>query len=253
MSRRQRPLGEYLRAARKLAETKPQFQKYITRVDLSANEKAGIARVAKLAPLKKRSTFEYLEIAKRLSKLAPGLKKYTRRKELNNGEKSAISHKEKILRYSDHLIPVSTKQAKKLKGLLFAPGVQAIQLRNTSPDAKIKKVGKDIVLTSNGRNFIYWRLENVKPRGMKKAADTVFNKFEATFQIEHIAALAQKAFKKFKPKQIFLWAESGRVGEGFADFDVFMDWIYESYSQYKNVERWVNGVAIQLDMTENEI
>lgn len=246
MSSRKRPLGEYLRAARKLADAFPQFQKYITRTDLSPQEKAGIARVAKLPPVKRRSTYEYIELAKKLSKFAPGLKKYKRRRKLNNGEKAAISHKERLLRYSDHLIPVSKSQARKLKGLLFAPGVQAIQLRNTSPDAKITKVGKDIVLTSNGRNFIYWRLENVKARGMKKAADAVFNKFEATFQIEHIAALAQQAFKKFKPKQIFLWAESGRVGEGFADFDVFMDWIYESYSQYKNVERWVNGVAIQL-------
>lgn len=246
MSRRQRPLGEYLRAARKLAETKPQFQKYADRENLTAQQKATIARVARMPPLVKRTDAEYVVIATRLAKFAPGLKKYKRRKKLNNGEKSAISHKEKILRYSDHLIPVTKKQAKKLKGLLLAPGVQAIQLRNTAPDAKIVKLRKDMVVTSNGRTFIYWRLENVKPAGMKRAAKKIFTDFSETFQIEKLAELAQKAFKKLKPIRIYLWAEAGRVGEGFKTFDEFMQWLYEDYSQYKNVERWVNGIAIQV-------
>lgn len=246
MSRRTRPLGEYLRAAKKLAETKPQFLKYVGRENLTQYEKAAIAHVARLPPIEKRSVAEYVQIAARLSKFTPGLKKYKRRKKLNNGEKSAISHKEKILRYSDHLIPVTKRQAKKLKGLLFAPGVQAIQLRNTAPDARIVRLKKDMVVTSNGRTFIYWRLEDVKKGGMKRAAKKVFTEFEATFEIEHLAELAQRAFKKLKPIRIYLWAEAGRVGEGFKSFDEFMQWLYEDYSQYKNVERWVNGIAIQV-------
>ncbi len=251
MSRRHRPLGEYLRAARKLAETKPQFAKYLNRTDLDQYEKAAIAKVARLPPLVRRSDKEWIDTARRLAKFAPGLKKYKtsllyHKGKLNNGQKSAISHKEKILRYSDHLISVSKKQAKNLKGLLFAPGVRAIQLRNTAPDARIIRLKKDMLVTSNGRSFIYWRLENVKVGGMKKAAKKVFTEFNATFEIEQLAALAKKAFAKLKPIRIFLWAETGRVGEGFRDFEQFMQWLYEDYSQYKAVERWVNGIAIQV-------
>jgi hypothetical protein len=246
MSRRHRPLGEYLRAAAKLAEHKPQFLKYVGRHDLTPQQKSTIARVARLPPLVRRTDADWVRIAIEKSKFAPGLKKYKRRKRLNNGEKSAISHKEKILRYSDHLIPVTKKQAKKLKDLLFAPGVQAIQLRNTAPDARIVRLKKDMVVTSNGRTFIYWRLENVKKGAMKKAAKKIFTEFNATFEIEHLAELAERAFKKLKPIRIYLWAEAGRVGEGFKTFDEFMQWLYEDYSQYKNVERWVNGIAIQV-------
>lgn len=257
MSRRHRPLGEYLRAARKLAETKPQFLSYaydsdgLERTELTKYEKAAIARVARLPPLEKRTDKQWIQKAKELSKFAPGLKKYKlnmlyKGGKLNSGQKSAISHKEKILRFSDNLFPVSAKQAKKLKGLLFAPGVQAIQLRNTAPGAKIVRFKKDMVVTSNGRTFIYWRLESVKPRAMKKAAKQAFEEFTATFDIEQLAELAKKAFAKLKPVRIYLWAEAGRVGEGFRVFDEFVQWLYEDYSQYKNVERWVNGIAIQV-------
>lgn len=195
---------------------------------------------------RKRPTSEYLEAAKRLAMFAPGLKKYRRRKKLSPSEKGAIARKERVLRYTDHLIPVTKKMARELKGQLFAPGVQAIQLRNTSPHAKIRRVKKDIIVTSNGRTFLYWRLLDLKPKSLKKAAKEAFENIRGAFPVEQIAELAQRAFKSIKTKQVFLWAESGRVGEGFRNFDEFVQWLYESYSSYRNVERWVNGIAIQI-------
>lgn len=213
---------------------------------------------------KKRPTAEYLAAAKRLAKLIPSLKKYRRAKDLTPQQKSAIARREKQMRYADHLIPLTPKQAKKFAKQLFAPGIHAIQLRNTAPDAKIRLFGRDFIVTSNGRDFLYWRLpirakrnpdktlaedKSINKRSqrlLKEAAEKALTNIRGAFPVEQIAELAQKAFKKIKVKQIFLWGETGRVGEGFHTFDEFVQWLYESYSQYRNVERWVNGIAIQI-------
>jgi hypothetical protein len=232
-----------------------------------------------------------LDAAKRLAQFAPALKKYRRRKRFTPHEKAAIAHKEKLLRYTDHLIPLTKKQYRELKDQAFIPtryfterqrekfrtgekkepvpyknnqGIFAIQLRNTSEHARIKKVKNDMIVTSNGRTFLYWKLPIHQPRNPKKtekedeqinkrsqkllkeAAKKAFENVTGAFPIEQIAELAKRAFKSVKTKQVFLWAESGRVGEGFHNFDEFVQWLWESYSQYRNVERWVNGIAIQI-------
>lgn len=214
----------------------------------------------------KRPTKEYLDAAKRLSKFVPSLKKYRKVKELTRWEKAAIRRREKQLRYADHLIPLTAKQAKTFKRQLFAAGVHAIQLRNTAPDAKIKIFGRDMIVSSNGRQFLYWKLpirskrildktpaQNAainkrSQRVLKEAANIALNKGIGSFPIEQIADLASKAFKKMKGKikQIYLWSEIGRVGEGFRTFDEFVGWLYESYSSYQNVERWVNGISLEM-------
>lgn len=271
VSSTKRPIAQYLQAASRLARDNPLYQKYLDRardtprgehVVLNRYEKAAIAKAAKLPPIPKRDDASYIRSAKELSKFAPALKKYKKLRKgqkLTGSQKAAIAHKEKLLRYSDYLTPVTEKQAKKMKGLLYAPGIRAIRLGNTGEDAHIKKIARitnDIHFVSNGRDFLYWQLgiRNSKPenanrrsRGkLKTAAKTALDNFKNSFPIEQIAELAKRAFNRIKTRQVFLWAEAGRVGEGFHSFDEFMQWLYESYSQYKNVERWVNGIAIEL-------
>jgi hypothetical protein len=195
----------------------------------------------------KRTASSYVESAKKLAKFAPALRKYKRRKTLTRWEKGAITRKEKLLQYhTEHLIPVTKKFARELKEQLFAPGVRAIELRNTAPNAKVRKVKQDLMVTSNGRTWLYWRLdrEDVKSkRGMKKAAEAAFN---MQFPIERVAELAGIAFEKLKPLAIHLWAPSGRVGRGFESLKQFNMWLAENWSadRYSQQEKWVNGIAI---------
>lgn len=193
-----------------------------------------------------RSTEDYLKSAKELAKFAPSLKKYRRRKRLTRYEKAAISRKEKLLKYASELIPVTEKQAKALKNELFAPGIRAIQLRNTGGKAKIRVVKKDLMITTNGRTWIYWKLDKFDETSIAFAGDIAFNQIRQAFPIEKIAELAGKAFKNIKTKEVYLWAKSGRVGEGFLDVESFMEWLGESYGGYNDPSSWVNGIAIRL-------
>lgn len=245
MSSRKRPQGKYLRAARKLAEqpgANPIWQIYSESTELSPAQKSAIAREAHLPPLQSRTVQEYVEIAKRLSIYAPGLKKYKRRKKLSPQEKAAISHKLKLLRYTQNLIPISKKTAKELKGLL-APGIQAIPMLGVGENATVERVSKDMILTTNGRTYILWQLKQVTTKSMKKAAEKIFS---PSFDLEALAKLAERAFQKFKVIRIQLWSEHGIVGDTFRTLNEWVQWLYESYQQYQNVERWVNGIAIRI-------
>jgi hypothetical protein len=272
MSRRHRPLGQYLRAAEKLAEKNSNFLKYVGRTELTPAQKSAIAKSAKLPKIPQRTEREWIEAAKRLSKFAPSLEKYnfkiiTKGRKLNSGQKSAIAHKEKLLKYSDHLVIIPKRDRKRAireEWDLYAPGIFAMPLRNTSEDARIIHLNKTMTVTSNGRTWLYWKLnkppkkkkdltDTQKERQAKKVFDKVetaatktFDDFEATFDIEQIAKLAEKAFEEFKLIRVYLWAEIGRVGVGFKTLDEFMQWLYEDFSQYKDVERWVRGIAIKI-------
>lgn len=217
----------------------------------------------------KRPASSYLESVKRLIKFAPGLAKYKRRKTLKPSEKAAIARKENILRYhTEHLVPVSKKLSKELKPVMFAPGIRAVELRNTSPGATIRQVGKDMTVTSNGRTWLYWRLdrEDVTTKaGMSKAAAKAFkiDEYEEEFSgededeeqernlfpIERVAELAGLAFDELKPLAVYLWAPSGRVGRGFESLKQFNMWLAENWSadRYSSQEKWVNGIAILLN------
>lgn len=201
-----------------------------------------------------RTVQEYIEAAKRLAKFAPSLQKYKRRKTLTKYEKSAIARKEKILRYVDHLVPLTKQQARKMKDQLFAPGIRAIQLRDTSPGARIEKINKDMIVTSNGRTWLYWKLEKLDTQNWKRKRKTVFGEAAQTyfqesieaFPIEKIERLVKHAFKKIpKKKQIHLWTKSGRVAKGFTGINAFMDWLLSEHVRaYRNTDEWVNGIAI---------
>jgi hypothetical protein len=218
----------------------------------------------------KRSVESYLQSAKSLAPFAPGLTKYRRRKTLKPSEKGAITRKENALAFhTDKLIPVSKKLARQLKDQLFIPskrifdeeteqyryeegrsrqGIRAIELRNTAPNAKIHKIGPDMLVTSNGRTFLYWKLdrEDVKTKkGMTKAAAAVFDN---QLPIERVSELAKVAFDELKPLAVYLWAPSGRVGNGFESLKQFSIWLAENWSadRYSQQEKWVNGIVILL-------
>lgn len=194
----------------------------------------------------KRDVASYIQSAERLAVFAPSLKKYKRRKRLNRWEKGAISRKERVLRYAHNLHPVSKKQALKLKDKLFAPGVQAIELRNTSEHAAVHFVRDDLFITSNGRTWLYWDLEKFTKSALAHAGEIAFHQVRNAFPIEKIAELAERAFKKPKTKEVYLWATSGRVGEGFEDLESFMEWLAESYGGYNEPQNWIRGLAIRL-------
>lgn len=205
----------------------------------------------------KRPTNEYLAAAKRLAKFVPALRKYKRRKTLKPSEKAAIARREKQLRYTDHLIPVNKKLAKKLKKQLVAPGVSAVQLRNTGKHTTIHSVNRDMMVTSNGRTWLYWTLDRDKVSNRKKFEDAAEDAFDNEFPTERIAELARKAYTELRPMAVYLWAPTGRVGRGFDDFPAFQLWLYENWNQGSGLgqsrpENWINGLAILLHEGDHE-
>ena len=122
-------------------------------------------------------------------------------------------------------------------------------------------------MNSNGRTWLYWRLNegnkgDTKPSRMKKFGVRSFNtityKNDETgeeikgpdidditgFDIEKIIELSRHAFENPTTKAVYLWAESGRVGIPMKSHNKFMEWIIADYSTYKQTDRWVNGLAI---------
>ncbi len=203
--------------------------------------------------------------AKALSLLVPRLKKYNRRKTLKPSEKSAITRREKQLKGVTHLFPITKKQARKLKGKTFLPGIQAIRLRGVSPNAKIKvnKTG-DITIIDNGNEWIYWSLDREQVRSkrdMKKAGRDAFRK---QFPIEIVSEMARKAFNKINVQGVSLWTHGGRSDAVFDDFRAFELWVNEKWSagRYMRTDqngelmdasdpgKWVSGIAILIENPE---
>lgn len=215
----------------------------------------------------KRETSDYVAAANRLYKIIPSLKKYIKRKRLTRWEKGAIARKEKGMQWADQLIPLTPAQAKKLKDHLYVPRVEtryqdehgayhvdvkeyppvnALQLKNTGKDVAIDFVRDDLFITTNGRVWLYWSLERFRTSDMAKAGQKIFKNVAEVFPIEQIAQLAQRAFKRPKTKEVYLWTDRGRVGDGFMDLESFMGWLYESYGGYTDPDKWVKGLAIRL-------
>jgi hypothetical protein len=219
----------------------------------------------------KRSTADYLASARKNSIFAPSLRKYKRRKKLKPAEKGAITRKENALKGSYNLKPLTKKQARKMRDVLYAPGVAAIQLSNTGEEVKIHVTeDKNMFVTTNGRTWVYWHLSELKRIEYDQLLDEGYSEEEArelvgeeqqgvmveagkkvftsiireAFPVEKIIRLAEKAFKKPHVHMIGLWTNKGRVGEGFRTFDEFKQWVFADFSTYANVEKWVNGVAI---------
>jgi len=207
---------------------------------------------------KRKEKREYAKRAKRLAKFVPELKQYTTEKAITEKAKKRIKYREKQLAHAYNLRPVTKAQAKKLKGKLFAPGVQAIQLSETATNARIVSVGKDMMVVSNGRTWVYWSLDKVtvkSGKGMKKAGEKAFN---MEFPIERLQRLAEFAFKKLKPLGVSLWTVTGRASRIDRDMEAFIRYVSAHWQAGKyvtspnemgrryrsNPEEFVNGIAI---------
>jgi len=216
----------------------------------------------------KRPDTSYIEAAKNLSNLVPKLRKYKKRKTLTRYEKSAIARRERQLKNIPFLVPVTKDQAKKLKGKLFLPGIQAIQLRNVPEGSKIKfkKRGDIEIISATGGRWIYWSLDRdtVRSRpGMRDAGAAAFNK---KLPIEKVSDLTELAFKKYQIQQVHLWAHAGIVGDAFQDLPSFVRWVNEKWNagRYMGLQervsgifsnpsdpgKWVNGIAILIENPE---
>lgn len=212
-----------------------------------------------------RSTAQYLESAKALSALVPKLRKYRKRKTLKPSEKGAITRREKQLKGVTHLFPVTKKQARRLKGKTFLPGVQAVRLRGVAEGAELKVSRKgDIEVKYNGMEWIYWALDRdtVRSRpGMRKAGAAAFDK---RFPIEKISDMAQSAFNRLHVQGVSLWTHGGRSDAVFDDLPAFVRWVNEKWNagrymrtnEYGEIQdasdpgKWVSGIAILLENPE---
>lgn len=216
----------------------------------------------------KRPDASYIEAAKNLSHLVPKLRKYRKRKTLTRYEKSAITRREKQLKNIPFLKPVTKKQARKLKGKLFLPGIQAIQLRNVPENAKIKftKRGDIEIIHAEGARWIYWALDRETVRSRPGMRDAGRAAFEKKLPIEKVSDLTELAFKKYHIQQVQLWAHAGIVGDGFQDLKQFIMWVNEKWNagRYMGLQervsgifsnpsdpgKWVNGIAILIENPE---
>lgn len=210
----------------------------------------------------KRSDADYISSANKLASLVPEFKKLSRRKKLSAAEKSVITRREKQLKGIPNIFPVDARTAKKLtKDQLFAPGIRGVQLRNVSPNAKIKFKGKDIEVTDNGHRWIYWHLSRKTVRSRRGMRDAGRLAFEQQFPIERLSDLAADAFKRYNVLQVNLWAHAGIVGDPHHSINQFTQWVNEKWNagRYTRTSefggnsdpgRWVNGIAILLEPKE---
>lgn len=186
---------------------------------------------------------DYLASALELAKFVPNLKKYKRRKTLTRWEKGAITRVEKKLRYARNLTAVDERFAKLRPDLLFAPGVRAVEMANTG-NVKLKTYGEDLIVVSNGRDWLYQSIPHITKIRLRKAAEKVFNDFDENYDIEAILGLARTAFENPKVLAVHLWTERGRASEAFRDLQTFLQWLNDRWQAYKEHQSWMKGIAI---------
>lgn len=251
--------ADYQRELKRLRERFPQLKEIKAKKNFSAKDKQKISRAAYYAriaalPRKERpeklknyvvpaqrqlTEKQYLKAAKELARFAPSLEKYKTAKQLSPAQKGAIKKKMDILRHTENVFNLTPAQARKLKGeALLGSGVNAIRLRNTGPDTKVR-VRKDgsLIVTSSGRKWYYI------PTG--------------TDEIELLQA-AEKAFEG-GAVQVHFWTVAGRVGTGSLDIEDFNFQLKGRYMQYlsasegkqtkggKDYADWLLGIAYTHD------
>jgi len=210
----------------------------------------------------RRETAEYIASAIELASFHPKFKKFKKRKRLLPWEKSWIARTENVYRYVKDLRPVSRKEAKEFPELLYSPvtliktgprkgqerqhaAIPAVQMANVGDDFKlIGRIGAHLyIIRSNGRTWVYWKLDDVGTRKMREAGKDAFTD-PYTYEIEKVIKLAEQAFDRPETKAVYLWAEQGRVGAPMPSLQQFIRWIEDDYSRYENTDRWVRGIAI---------
>lgn len=224
--------ADYQRELKRLRERFPQLKEIKAKKNFSAKDKQAISRAAyyaKIATLprkerpeklknyvvpaqRKLSDKQYLKAAKELARFAPSLEKYKSAKQLSPAQKGAIKKKMDILRHTENVFSLTPAQAKKVgKDALLGSGVNAIRLRNTGPNTKIRvRADGSLQVTSSGRKWFYI------PTG--------------SGEVELLQA-AEKAFEQ-GAAQVHFWTVAGRVGTGSLDLEDFNFQLKSRYMQY---------------------
>lgn len=240
--RKQRPISAKARVSRERRKSK----------------RLGYSLTASRQKRERAQSKPYIEQAKSLSKFVPELRGLSKEKHLTPSQKARVTHFAKILKHADHLVPIPDKQAKKIKSRLYAPGVNAVQLRGTSDTAKAK-AGKDLMVVSNGRNYIFWALDKKTVRSQSRMKKVGEQAFANQLPVEKLAELAEEAFASYDVKAVQLWSVNGLVGEKFDDLPAFVRYLEGAYSRYlpgagtmnfHDPGKWVNGIAIQISTSK---
>ena len=186
----------------------------------------------------RRQTYVFVGKKKRtqireLSRYVPSLKKLRGKSRITSAEAAQLTRAKKRLRHTENLRIVTDKQAKilKKKGLLAGHGVQAIRLRSTAENAKIRVTKSGMVITSNGRTFEY---HPVKP------------------DIDALAAAGERLLERSDVATIYLWTNRGRTDEGFTYFHKpplqggWLEYLQQRFQQYHAVNDFVEGIAAEI-------
>lgn len=182
---------------------------------------------------------------------------------LTSHQRGLITRYAKKVRHVTNLHPISASKAKKYRNLLFKPGIQAVRLRNTETNAKVFFGNDGMIVTSNGRKWVYWPLDYETASNQKGqlagAAKKAFNK---QFPIERAAKLAETAFKKLPVIAITLWTHAGRADQTFSSIEQFTLWMNDKWQagRYVRVDdrdghvvdetnsgAWIVGLAIRVE------
>lgn len=213
----------------------------------------------------KKQATAYKKLAKSLGKFSPDIGKLARKKRLTAADKQRISKRAKRLHNVTDLFRITGKGAKKFKqkfGDIFYPGTEAVRLRYASENATIKFVDDNLFLESNGRQWLYWRLNKSTVRNKDgKLVSAAEKAFDAQFPIEKVLALAERAYTELKIEAITLWTEQGRADTTFSELRDFARWVAQhwqngNYIRYdtrtgeihdeSDAGKWINGLAILL-------
>lgn len=194
----------------------------------------------------RRQTFVYVGKKTRsdiseLSKYIPSLSKLKGKTRITTQEKSQLTKARKELRYRENLKPVSAAQAKILKKKGFLAPIyskkkegrerkiightQAIKLRETSPDAKVKVHNDGVVVVSNGRTWEY---------------------HPVTATPDALIDAGEKLLKRKDVGQINLWNNYGRVNASYSDPVQWAEFIRTTFLSYEGAGDYIHGIAARL-------
>jgi hypothetical protein len=210
------------------------------------------------------------KIVDELKKFVPAFKKYGRARTFTDGERRFIHRMDKMLPYRNELVPIPERKMKQYENQLYkprgkydpesgeyrelrnAPRISAIPIRMRGAEIEIRFSKRDMFLRTNNRDYIYWQLDDVSVRSLKRRGIEAFKEFRNSFPAERLAALAERAYQIAKVKAVYLWGSHGRCAAGFASLNKFLEWLFDKYAHYQETDEWVNGLVLMLEYKAGE-
>jgi hypothetical protein len=192
------------------------------------------------------------KIVDELKNIIPAFKKYGRSRTFTEGERRFIHRVDKAIIYRNELVAIPPRKMKQYENQLYTPPhdpyikVSAIPMRMLGESVEVHFSKRDMFLRTNKRDYIYWQLDDVSVRSLKKKGTEAFNEFRNSFPAERLAALAERAYKVSKVKAVYLWGSHGRSAAGFQTLKLFLEWLFEKYAHYQETDEWVNGLVLMV-------